>query len=102
MVALFNQLHNTPNTTGPTHPNIKNLSDCSPKTHHQEILTSNIQEKVILLPRGAVRITSRDFCNCSCLNVTAADCCNCSCLNVTAADFCNCSCLNVIAADFCN
>nr|CAD7433786.1 unnamed protein product [Timema monikensis] len=59
MVALFDQLHNTPNTTGPTHPNVNNLSDCVPKTHHQEILTSDIQEKVILLTRGAVRITSR-------------------------------------------
>nr|CAD7398963.1 unnamed protein product [Timema cristinae] len=63
MVALFYQLHNTPNTTGPTHPNVNNLSDCVPKTHHQEILTSNIQEKVILPTRGAVRITSRGAAN---------------------------------------
>nr|CAD7424702.1 unnamed protein product [Timema monikensis] len=57
MVALFDQLHNTPNTTGPTHPNVNNLSDCVPKTRQQEILTSDIQEKVILLTLGAVRIT---------------------------------------------
>nr|CAD7394770.1 unnamed protein product [Timema cristinae] len=42
MVALFDQLHNTPNTTGPTHPNVNKLSDCVPKTHHQEILTSEL------------------------------------------------------------
>nr|CAD7431480.1 unnamed protein product [Timema monikensis] len=42
MVALFDQLHNTPNTTGPTHPNVNKLSDCVPKTRHQEILTSEL------------------------------------------------------------
>nr|CAD7434429.1 unnamed protein product [Timema monikensis] len=55
MVALFDQLHNTPNTTGPTHPNVNNLSDCVPKTHLQEILTSDIQEKRVLARRERVK-----------------------------------------------
>nr|CAD7268553.1 unnamed protein product [Timema shepardi] len=61
MVGLFDQLHNTPNTTGPTHPNVNNLSDWVPKARHQETLASDIQGKVILLTRSAVWINVKPY-----------------------------------------